>query len=220
MSHINKFVTIDIPKTGTRSMRETLKPLGLIDIHGGPQSASVGFWQHSTALEAKTYFVKQGWDWNSYFKYVVVRNPWDRYLSFINYFKFCADNYTKSKEGLTPEEINQGKASVSFFCGDKNPKEIMLNLIQRTGGIWMSQDQYFKDEKGELIVDYIANFDNINDEFKLFCKKNHIDKSITLKHGNKSRSFFKKEDVFCDQSIDLIKKRESFIIDLMKYNYK
>ena len=59
ISHKHKFVTIDIPKTGTRSMRETLQPLGIIDIVG-PQSASVGFWQHSTALEVKKYFTKQG----------------------------------------------------------------------------------------------------------------------------------------------------------------
>ena len=34
ISHSHKFVTIDIPKTGTRSMRETLNPLGIIDVIG------------------------------------------------------------------------------------------------------------------------------------------------------------------------------------------
>ena len=216
LSHKHKFVTIDIPKTGTRSMRETLQPLGIIDIVG-PQSASVGFWQHSTALEVKKYFTKQGWDWDDYFKYVVVRNPWDRYLSFINYYKFCADNYIKNKVGLTPQQINQGEVSVALFRNNRPPKQIMLDLIQRTGGIWMNQDQYFKDEKGQIIVDYIANFDNINDEFKLFCKKNNFNTTIKLNHGNKSGGFFKKEEVFCDASINLIKQKESFVIDLMNY---
>jgi len=36
ISHKHKFITIDIPKTATRSLRETLLPQNIIDIVGSP----------------------------------------------------------------------------------------------------------------------------------------------------------------------------------------
>ena len=86
ISHKHKFITIDIPKTGTRSMRMSLEPLGVIDIAGGPYATQDNpFEQHGSALSAKKQFIEKNWNWKEYYKWIIVRNPWNRYFSF---FKF------------------------------------------------------------------------------------------------------------------------------------
>ena len=94
LSHKYKFVTIDIPKTGTRSLRESL-PLGVID-ECGKANFEAEFYQHDGAIRLKKQFKKNNWNWSCYFKFTVVRNPWARYFSFLNILKLTARVFTKT----------------------------------------------------------------------------------------------------------------------------
>ena len=90
ISHKHKFITIDIPKTGTRTLRESLQPLGIIDVVGQPEWKN--FYQHGSINDCELGFKDRGWDFENYFKFSVVRNPWKRYVSF---FKWTKNNETK-----------------------------------------------------------------------------------------------------------------------------
>lgn len=219
ISHKHKFITIDIPKTGTRSMRETLELLKLFDFHGGPKVGEIRLWQHSTALEAKIEFARLGWDWDSYFKYVVVRNPYDRYLSFLNYLNYFSENLDSGKFTTEPQ-LNQARQARSLFDNSKDVEEVMCKLITRNQDHWRSQDCFFRDDSGNVIVDYIGDFDNINEAFSFFCNKTSIGENINLKHSNKSNKTFKKEQVFSKRNLELLSKKEEFVINLMGYKYK
>ena len=129
ISHKHKFITIDIPKTGTRSLRETLLPLNIIDVRGLPNLDSE-FYQHDGAIRAKKQFSKKGWSWNDYFKFTIVRNPWNRYFSFFKYFKSYSEKYLRRDESINwgEPEINQGKLCVELFK-NKDDQTVLKNII-------------------------------------------------------------------------------------------
>ena len=91
ISHSHKFITIDIPKTATRSLRETLVPQNVIDIVGEPRK-NVDFYQHGTAQQCLKSLRKSNKNFSDYFSFVIVRNPWDRYYSFLNTLKNMRKN--------------------------------------------------------------------------------------------------------------------------------
>ena len=149
ISHTHKFITIDIPKTATRSLRETFVPQNIIDIVGEPR-VSADFYQHDIACRVQKQFEENGWNWNDYFKFTIVRNPWARYFSFFKYFKSYGEKYSQRDKsiGWKKPEINQGKLCVELFKG-KDDQTILKNIILKNN----SQDSYYCDEHGETIVD-------------------------------------------------------------------
>ena len=92
ISHKHKFITIDIPKTATRSLRETFVPQNIIDIVGEP-NLNADFYQHGTAQQCRNSLQKLNKNFSDYFSFVIVRNPWSRYYSFFKYFKEYAEKY-------------------------------------------------------------------------------------------------------------------------------
>ena len=213
ISHKHKFITIDIPKTGTRSFRESLHPLGLIDIVGIP-SFEADFYQHGAAIQAKKQFSKNNWNWNDYFKFTIVRNPWSRYFSFFKYFKSYGEKYLRKDGSINwnEPELNQGKLCVELFK-NKDDQTILKNIILNNP----SQDSYYCDENGEIIVDHIASFEDLSNEFVFLCKQVGI-KTPSLQHGNKSSNSHNMHDIYNQQLIDLVAGKENSVIDLKSYS--
>jgi hypothetical protein len=214
ISHKYKFITIDIPKTGTRSFRETLLPLNIIDAHGEP-SLDSEFYQHGTAIDAQKQFIKKGWEWNEYFKFTIVRNPWARYFSFFKYFKNYGEKYLRRDQSINWKEpqLNQGKLCIELFK-DKDDQTVLKNIILNNH----AQDTYYCNETGEIIVDHVAEFENLQNEFVFLCDQVVI-KAPSLQHGNKSSNSLNMHDIYNQQLIDLVAKKEKSAIELKGYNY-
>jgi hypothetical protein len=214
ISHKKKFITIDVPKTGTRSLRETLNPLGVIDIIGKPIQET-DFYQHGTAEEAKKIFIELNRDWSEYFKFTILRNPWDRYFSFFKYFHNYKDKYLKKCPSIiwNEPELNQGKYCVELFDNYTN-SEIMKSIIINH----QPQSDFIFDENGNLMVDHLANFENLDEEFKFLCLKTKT-KYTPLKHGNKSKTFFDKKYFYNEELIEMVQKKEKSVIEIKGYNF-
>jgi len=214
ISHKHKFITIDIPKTATRSFRESFLPLNIIDVYGKPE-LNAEFYQHDCVIRAKKQFAKNDWNWNEYFKFTIVRNPWVRYFSFFKYFKSYGEKYLRRDESIQwkQPELNQGKACVELFK-DKNDQTAFKSIILNND----SQDTYYCDENGEIIVDHIAEFENLQNEFVFLCDQVGI-KAPNLKHGNKSSNSQGMHDIYNQQLIDLVAKKEKSVIQLNGYDF-
>ena len=214
ISHKHKFITIDIPKTGTRSFRESLVPLGVIDEFGAPNLNSE-FYQHDGAIRARKQFAKKNWNWNEYFKFIIVRNPWQRYFSFFKYFKSYGEKYMRRDESINwhEPEINQGKLCVELFK-NKDDQTILKNIILNND----SQDTYYCNESGKIMVDHIASFENLRNEFMFLCDQVGI-QAPSLQHGNKSSNSLNMHEIYNQELIDLVAHKEKNVIKLKGYDY-
>ena len=129
--------------------------------------------------------------WDEYFKFGFVRNPWDRELS--NYF------------------FNSGKL--------KPPEDISfkewLNINLRKGGLIddhnTPQCDYLTD------VDYIARFENYDEEVKYLFAKIGVDWAQNYKHYNKTdhKPYWEYYD-----DADIMKVHQWYEKDIEMYNYE
>ena len=156
ISHKYKFITIDIPKTGSRSLRESLAPLDIIDIIGEP-NVNAAFYQHGTAAECKNSLSNIDLNFNDYYSFCVARNPWDRYFSFFKYCKEKGEQFKREKNLLTEwsnHKIIQGKYWASIF-DQQSDKEIFKNIIldNNFAGYILLMTRI-----GKIMVDHVAEF--------------------------------------------------------------
>jgi len=152
VSFKHKFIYIAILKTATHSFREALRP------HLGPYD-----WEQCRLLVEKAFPVKPIAQikhghitctqiqpfllpgmWSEYFKFCTVRNPYERFVS-LCYF------YYKNSERW----------------GQQNLLSAMKQTIeQKEHFLFRPQHEYITDESGQIVVDYICKFENLQYHFE------------------------------------------------------
>ena len=214
ISHKHKFITVDIPKTGTRSLRKTITSIeGVVDVLGNPYNSDDTLKQHASILDIEQGFHENNWlGFNSYYKYSVVRNPWDRYFSFFTYYKMKADEYSETATYTTDIARKQGRMSVNLFK-DKTYAEVLKRLIRNQP----SQSHFLLDKNSECQFNRITLFENLKIGFEEFCYDIGIE-SPGLKHENKSTKSITKEDIYTQELIDMVAEKEKWVIDKFNYN--
>jgi hypothetical protein len=82
LSHRYRFIFFSNPKTGSESVRALLDPYS--DVAGVPywqRTADMPFYSHIRPVEVRDLFLERGWDFEGYFRFTFVRNPWARLVS-------------------------------------------------------------------------------------------------------------------------------------------
>lgn len=211
ISHKYKFVTIDIPKTGTRSLRETLYTENrVVDVIGMPHDRPLN--QHASIVDVEAGFEQNGWNFDEYYKYTVIRNPWDRYFSFFKYYKMLADEHPHQKYPSTMA-FKHGKWAFNFFR-KQSINKVMDELINNNP----AQSSYLLDRDGMCKFDRITRFENLLQGFKGFCHDVGIG-PFELKHANKTPGSLYRDDILTQSHIDMIAEKEKWLIEKFKYEY-
>ena len=120
---------------------------------------------HAAALEIKNILSKEIFD--SYFKFGFARNPWDIEISRY-YYILSAKNHRHYKT------VNQLKNFDKYLEWRISIKDIK------------KQKDFFTDEKGNIIVDYIGKFETLNNDFNYIANKLKLE-NVALPHKNQSQ---------------------------------
>lgn len=155
VSNQSKYLYYSIPKTATTSIKVYLEKYTKIDIG-------------SLTLE-NGYGIEYNSEWDNYFKFAFVRNPWDRVLScFLDKTKQCigkswALEYYKRYYDCSFEEfIDKLTEKNILYDGHLMPQSIMINMEH---------------------VDYIGKFENLKNDIKFIQNKLDIpEEEITFKN--------------------------------------
>jgi len=199
-------------------LRETLAPLNVIDLIGGSSQSSVEvkFSHHGYIKEAVSGFKEEGWDFNEYFKYSFVRNPWDRYFSFYTYYKDKLKFYQKTNIELNDNQQRQKINTFNLFK-NKGDEEVFKSIILE----FPPHINYFIDNGGNMLIDEIGQLENISTCFDKFCEKVNLLQTPKLKHENKSdKASVTKDNLYTQELIDIVAEKEKWVIDEFGYNFE
>jgi hypothetical protein len=94
ISHKHKFIMVMVPRTGSRSMQKSLEG-----------------WSDEVAERHHQGLLSLKWDYSDYFTVAFVRNPWDKAISFYEWFKKKGRIY----EGAYSLKIDARRWSFSQF---------------------------------------------------------------------------------------------------------
>ena len=142
---------------------------------------------------------KQNWD--EYFRFTIVRNPWDRLLSF----------YQNKLHNIQIEDTE-----FSIFKGCIDFKKFVYAIkerdLERCDGHFKLQSQMFPLDK----IDFIGRFENLQGDFNTVCDKIGIPQQ-QLPHENKTKHKHYTE-YYDDETRQIV--AEKYAKDIEYFGYK
>jgi chondroitin 4-sulfotransferase 11 len=155
----NKCIFIHIPKAGGISLA--------ISLFG-----NLGF-GHSEAYKYLLVFNKK--EFNEYFKFTVVRNPWDRLVSAYLFLK--AGGYNQKDKEWFDEHLSRYKDFQHFVMEWVNENNVFR-------GIHFKPQYEFITIKNKIVIDKIYKMENLDEVEVDFREK--LNKDIKIIHKNKT----------------------------------
>lgn len=144
ISHAHKFVFIHIPKTGGTSLEWMLRDQGIVR-QGEPNFHSIYF-KHISAVQMQ---IMLGEEYGEYFKFAMIRNPWDWLVSM---YEFCRGFAYPFLYG-TPYSLKVPRKQQRMSFAE------WLPWFRAT--FQMQQVDILSDEDGKIIVDEIFRFEDL-----------------------------------------------------------
>ncbi len=208
ISHKKKFIFIHIYKVAGTSVRRVLDPYNDMSNVDFPWYQNIIFW-----LGAKYNFFSQrsmnhikaeklkkllpGKVFNEYFKFSFVRNPWDWQVSL---YHFMIQN-TKHPQHHLIKKMKSFDEYVDWVV--KNEHSL--------------QKDFLYDKEGNLIVDYIGKFENLQEDFTEICLRLEIEPVILPLTNKSNHSHYR--DYYSEESREKIYIAFKEDIDYFHYDF-
>lgn len=197
ISHRYKFVCINIPKTGTATREVFFKTYMDLWFKDKKFKALYFIPRHAPAWVAKQEFAINGWDWDDYFKFTFVRNPWYRYIS------------------LHEMQIRNPLYGIQ--------KNFNSWLTEGKLGAAPNQDYYYLQDN-QVILDKIYKYENLEDSIKEICSTVGIKESLfplpNRRNAPSGGTMYDLSKYYTNQSLhDFVKSIERDVINRLRYDF-
>ncbi len=208
ISREKKFIFFACGKTGTTSLEKLLEPYHdakELDLQIGYALYQMRYRHHRPfnpkhALPSLVKSFMEDEEWDSYFKFVFVRNPWDWLVACFCYnFKFLS-------QFLGKFELDHAEA-IWHLMKLHNQSMTAENYFQHS----------FVYEEGKQIVDYVGRFETLQQDFDEICRRIGIPQQ-PVPHENKS-SHVDYRKLYTPQTIDWVRDRYREDIGLFGYDF-
>lgn len=121
--------------------------------------------EHKTALEKIEEAGRKTWE--KRYTFTVVRNPWDKVVSHYHY------RVQTGQTGLSEQPVSF-KEWVALTYGKQDPR------YYNKPKMFMPQLDWISDQQGNVLVDDICRFENLQEDFQRVCQR--IGKEASLPH--------------------------------------
>lgn len=215
ISHKLKAIFIHVTKTAGSSIEVAMdaveqKNEGATDPATGERVAVVtGSEKHLSASACKELVGEK--TWNEYFKFTVVRNPWDRFHSL-----WWNGRYVGKRHDL------EFPAFADYFL-ERSLGGKLRGLLQgrlRIHQRFWPQIEFLRSKNGEIEMDKICRFENIDNDFaevseKLGLPSRELPKILVKNRNPVSRSFY--ADDYDDETKRIVS--EVYKADIREFGY-
>lgn len=209
ISHKYKCIFVEVPKTGSTSVRAIL---------GKAVRPHLNLWENKKLME--NYWTRHGGRKNrmlesfylllpkerrneigarqfeSYFKFGFVRNPWDRVVSL-----YERAEALQLKERMTFEEFVDWIEYSSSTCVHSSPHRYQLD--------------WFVDPNGKVLADFIGRFERLEEDWAFVAEKLRIAEKLPHSRANARARHY--TEYYNERTRDVIGRK--FKVDVERFDY-
>ena len=210
ISHQYKCIFVEVPKTGSTSVRRILgraiKPhMSLSEIRRlmesywvvrGGRKDRIMEWLYPM-LPAEQRKERGRRQFESYFKFGFVRNPWDRVVSL-----YERNEAVQMRQQMSFEEFARWIQYSSSTCVHSSPHRYQLD--------------WFVDADGKMLADFVGRFERLQEDWAVIAKKLGVSEALPRTRANPRLRHY--TEYYTAETQNIIKER--FRVDIETFNYR
>jgi hypothetical protein len=184
----SRCIFVHIPKTGGTSIA---KALGHFD------QVAYGVQDHRTIVELRHTTSKH--DFERYYKFTIVRNPWDRVVSWY--------------KNVTTDAIHRDRFRIQENCS-------LRDFLTEHGSIWGLQSQlhWIREPDGNIPLDFIGRFERLSEDFGHVCERLGL-REVRLPHLFQAYDTTPYMALYDHQTRSIVAHRYAEEIEMFRYSF-
>jgi hypothetical protein len=210
ISHEYKCIFVEVPKTGSTSVRTILgkawKPhLNLWQIKNQMETYWTSYGGRKNRILASLYLLLPEErrreigcrQFETYFKFGFVRNPWDRVVSL-----YERTEALQLRDRMTFDEFVDWIQYSSATCVHSSPHRYQLD--------------WFVDPNGNVLADFIGKFERLDEDWAFVAKKLAVSEKLPHQRANPRTRHY--SEYYTPRTRDIIANK--FKVDIERFGYE